>query len=186
MSDIKLIRKHWRYRLDPKKRSRCHIFCLKESCKKKSLQNWKNSEKSMPLFIYSLAHTKLLDFVMDKIPYSWIRSGYHYHTAIFPSQTGVFLNAKLRDEVLSDFTITVSEDIKVPETSFLWCNDADFTYKGIRFRWKDNDDVCRIEGDNEVYTFSANKEMYDKDLYLGKMEVFEQLDQIVNSVIAQK
>lgn len=92
----------------------------------------------MPLFIYSLAHTKLLDFVMDKIPYSWIRSGYHYHTAIFPSQTGVFLNAKLRDEVLSDFTITVSEDIKVPETSFLWCNDADFTYKGIRFRWKDN------------------------------------------------
>lgn len=140
----------------------------------------------MPLFIYSLAHTKLLDFVMDKIPYSWIRSGYHYHTAIFPSQTGVFLNAKLRDEVLSDFTITVSEDIKVPETFFLWCNDADFTYKGIRFRWKDNDDVCRIEGDNEVYTFSANKEMYDKDLYLGKKEVFEQLDQIVNSVIAQK
>lgn len=136
--------------------------------------------------IYSLAHTKLLDFVMDKIPYSWIRSGYHYHTAIFPSSTGVFLNAKLRDEVLSDFTITVSEDIKVPETSFLWCNDADFTYKGIRFRWKDNDDVCRIEGDNEVYTFSANKEMYDKDLYLGKKEVFEQLDQIVNSVIAQK
>ena len=125
--------------------------------------------------IYSLAHTKLLDFVMDKIPYSWIRSGYHYHTAIFSSSTGVFLNAKLRDEVLSDFTITVSEDIKVPETSFLWCNDADFTYKGIRFRWKDNDDVCRIEGDNEVYTFSANKEMYDKDLYLGKRKCLSNL-----------
>ena len=112
---------------------------------------------------------------MDKIPYSWIRSGYHYHTAIFSSSTGVFLNAKLRDEVLSDFTITVSEDIKVPETSFLWCNDADFTYKGIRFRWKDNDDVCRIEGDNEVYTFSANKEMYDKDLYLGKRKCLSNL-----------
>ncbi len=125
--------------------------------------------------IYSLAHTKLLDFVMDKIPYSWIRSGYHYHTAIFSSSTGVFLNAKLRDEVLRDFTITVSEDIKVPETSFLWCNDADFTYKGIRFRWKDNDDVCRIEGDNEVYTFSANKEMYDKDLYLGKRKCLSNL-----------
>ena len=76
--------------------------------------------------IYSLAHTKLLDFVMDKIPNSWIRSGYHYHTAIFPSSTGVFLNAKLRDEILNDSAITVSEEIKVPETSFLWCNDADF------------------------------------------------------------
>lgn len=131
--------------------------------------------------IYSLAHTKLLDFVMDKIPNSWIRSGYHRHTAIFPSSTGVFLNAKLRDEVLSDSAITVSEEIKVPETSFLWCNDADFTYKGIRFRWKDDDEICRIEGDKEVSAFK----MDDKDKYLGKKKVFEQLDQIVITIISQ-
>ena len=136
--------------------------------------------------IYSLAHTQLLDFVMDKIPKSWIRSGYHYHTAIFPSSTGVFLNARLRDEVLSDSATTVSDEIKVPGTSFLWCNDADFTYRGIRFRWKDNDDVCRIEGDKSVVIFSAKKVENGNEQYLGKKEVFELLDKIVNPVIPQK
>ena len=137
--------------------------------------------------IHSLAHTKLLDFVMDKIPNSWIRSGYHYHTAIFPSSTGVFLNAKLRDEVLSDPDITVSKEIKVPGTSFLWCNDAEFTYKGIHFIWQDNDDICRIEGKNKGVTFCAKEEDIDGNVkYLEKKEVFERLDEVVNSITPQK
>lgn len=88
--------------------------------------------------LYQLSNTMLLDFVMKRIPNSWIRD-YHYHKAIFPSGTGVFLDASDRDDILDSFTLDV--ETKVPDTKFLYGSDINFKYEGHNFQWYRTDFV---------------------------------------------
>jgi len=94
--------------------------------------------------LYQLSNTMLLDFVMKRIPDSWIRD-YHFHKAIFPSGTGVFLNASDRDNILDSFALDV--ETKVPDTKFLYGSDINFKYEGHNFQWYRTDFVYLMKND---------------------------------------
>ncbi len=108
------------------------------------------SFKENPLYL--LSNTKLIDFVREKIPYSWIRY-YHNHTAIYPSGTGVFLDAKNRDQFLQNTSgIQIDESYKVYDTGLLFGSDINFkyTYEGkiYNFQWYRSDYVYLMENDD--------------------------------------
>ena len=91
--------------------------------------------------LYQLSNTKLLDFVIENIPDSWIRD-YHYHKAIFPSSTGIFLNADTRDNLLINTKEIKGYDNQVvPNTTFLYGSDINFTYNDQIFQWYRTDYV---------------------------------------------
>ena len=92
--------------------------------------------------LYQLSQTKLLDFVIKTIPESWIRN-YHGHKAIFPSGKGVFLDADIRDSLLTTDGIKLKEEDKVPGTNFLYGSNIFFQYKQqYYFIYYSNNTVC--------------------------------------------
>lgn len=110
--------------------------------------------------LYQLSQTKLLDYVIKKIPNSWIRE-YHNHTAIFPSGWGVFLNADNRNNLLLN-TAKVGLDgwYKVTDTDFLFGSDINFTYEAHHFQWHRTDFVYLMDdnwqyADDEHFCFDA-------------------------------
>ena len=96
--------------------------------------------------LYQLSNTNLLDYVIEKIPASWIRD-YHGHKAIFPSAEGVFLNADTRNYILLNTTgITLIDKYKVPNTNFLFGNNINFTYKEESFfQWYGNPNQTELD-----------------------------------------
>lgn len=89
--------------------------------------------------LYQLSNTNLLDYVIETIPYSWIRK-YHNHIAIFPSAEGIFLDAGNRDILLYELhdkkMIELSKDSIVPNTHFLFGTNINFKYKQkFFFQW---------------------------------------------------
>jgi len=114
-----------------------------------------DSEEEAMHRIYQLSQTHLLDYVVDKIPYSWIR-GYHYHTAIYPSSTGIFLNAKLRDEfLLRTEGVTLHNEANVIGTNeFIFGSDIDFCFEGNNYRWFRDNTIYLMKSDkNWEYEF---------------------------------
>ena len=92
--------------------------------------------------IYQLSNTKLLDFVIQKIPKSWIYQ-YHGHKAIYPSAKGVFLDSGVRDSVLINDMIILNNEDKVPGTNFLFGTNIFFQYKQqYYFIYYSNNTVC--------------------------------------------
>ncbi len=92
--------------------------------------------------IYQLSNTKLLDFVIQKIPKSWIYQ-YHGHKAIYPSAKGVFLDSGIRDRVLINDMIMLNNEDKVPGTNFLYGSNIFFQYKQqYYFIYYSNNTVC--------------------------------------------
>lgn len=66
--------------------------------------------------LHLLSHTGLLDYIrkIEKMSNSWIRN-YNSHRTIYPSSTGIFLDAYLRDEfMLNTDGIDVDETAKFP------------------------------------------------------------------------
>ncbi len=95
--------------------------------------------------LYQLSQTKLLDFVIKTIPESWIRN-YHGHKAIFPSGKGVFLDADIRDSLLTTDGIKLKEEDKVPKTNFLYGSNIFFQYKQqYYFIYYSNNTVCLMK-----------------------------------------
>ena len=92
----------------------------------------------------------LLDFVVDKIPDSWIRY-WRGHLSIFPSSRGVFLDATNRDHFIYEniqekkISLINSNNIVVPNTKYLWGAHVLFVYKGQVFNW-DQDDLIYLMG----------------------------------------
>jgi hypothetical protein len=131
--------------------------------KNQSTTSFKNSTDFAERTVYKLAHTSLLDFVIEKIPNSWIRD-YHNHKAIFPSSTGVFLNSEKRDNLLSDTKgIEIMSEHKITNTSLLFGSDINFTFNHKRFQWYRNDFVYLI--DKESYMIKNEKAQNDTDKY---------------------
>ena len=115
--------------------------------------------------VYKLAHTSLLDFVIDKIPNSWIRD-YHNHKAIFPSSTGVFLNSEKRDNLLSDTEgIEIMSEHKITNTSLLFGSDINFTFNDQRFQWYRDDYVYLMDNDSRRMIKNENEQEDIKKYY---------------------
>ncbi len=110
--------------------------------------------------LYQLSNTNLLNFVLDKIPQSWIRV-YHGHKAIFPSSTGVFLDAAIRDEMLHIDDIVLNEEVKVPGTKFLYGSDIQFSYQCKFFQWHREGYVRLIQDLNECKPVLRNEDGED-------------------------
>lgn len=116
--------------------------------------------------IHILANTSLLDFVRTTIPNSWIRD-YHYHKAIFPSGTGVFLNAEKRDNLLgSTEQLTIRDKHIIHNTTLLYGSDINFSFNNHNFQWYRNDFVYLMENDS-YWTFMVKNEnaQVDADKY---------------------
>lgn len=112
----------------------------------------KNSNAHM---LYLLACTPLLDFTIKQLGNSWVRE-YHGHHAIYPSTSGVFLNAWDRDRFLSRPEVETDDRAKIPGTDLFYGSDIDFRYNGHHFRWY---------RDNKIYLMDdENPQEYKKDI----------------------
>ena len=115
---------------------------LLENNKPKELQPSENIEKNT---IYQLSNTDLLDFVIEKMPHSWIR-WIHNHLAIYPSGVGIFLNAKDRDDfLLKDVEVILKPEVVVGNKEYLYGWDIDFEYNGHSYRWYSNDYIYLLD-----------------------------------------
>lgn len=132
---------------------------------------WYRQDETTASIMHALVETPLLDFVVEKIPNSWIRP-YHGHIAIFPSGTGVFLDARCRDAFFAEklTSITVDSNALIKDTDYLFGSDIyfDYEYDGNLYHmiWY---------RDNRIYLLNKNKEKeihYRED---GTEEYYSQL-----------
>ena len=117
--------------------------------------------------LYYLSNTKLLDFVREKISYSWIRD-YHGHKAIFPSGPGFFLDSYDRNHLLL-YTpeITLYKENIVPETDLLFGLDINFKYSNKNFQWYRSDYVYLMEDNNpNEYILKNNEAKEEEEKYI--------------------
>ena len=134
--------------------------------KPKELQPSKDIEKNT---IYQLSNTGLLDFVIEKMPHSWIRL-IHNHLAIYPSGVGIFLNAKDRDDfLLKDIEVSLKPEIVVGNREYLYGWDIDFEYKNYNYRWYSNDYVYLLDNEGRcIAKQSSEGESYEERYYCFK------------------
>ncbi|MBR6491486.1 MAG: hypothetical protein IKT02_04045, partial [Bacteroidales bacterium] len=130
--------------------------------------------------LYQLSNTDLLDFVMDKIPYSWIR-GYHNHTAIFPSSTGIFINADNRDVLLHSDYISICDEYIVPKTKFLFGSDINFKYNGVNFQWRRTDYVYLLD-ESKNWIIKGTTAQGEKTYYCFAASGIENKDEFVHNL----
>ena len=134
--------------------------------KPKELQPSEDIEKNT---IYQLSNTGLLDFVIEKMPHSWIRL-IHNHLAIYPSGVGIFLNAKDRDDfLLKDIEVSLKPEIVVGNREYLYGWDIDFEYKNYNYRWYSNDYVYLLDNEGRcIAKQSSEGESYEERYYCFK------------------
>lgn len=134
--------------------------------KPKELQPSEDIEKNT---IYQLSNTGLLDFVIEKMPHSWIR-WIHNHLAIYPSGVGIFLNAKDRDDfLLKDVEISLKPEIVVGNREYFYGWDIDFEYKNYNYRWYSNDYVYLLNDEGRcIAKQSSEGESYEERYYCFK------------------
>lgn len=139
---------------------------LLENDKPKELQPSEDIEKNT---IYQLSNTGLLDFVIEKMPHSWIR-WIHNHLAIYPSGVGIFLNAKDRDDfLLKDIEVSLKPEIVVGNREYLYGWDIDFEYKNYNYRWYSNDYVYLLDNEGRcIAKQSSEGESYEERYYCFK------------------
>lgn len=134
--------------------------------KPKELQPSEDIEKNT---IYQLSNTGLLDFVIEKMPHSWIRL-IHNHLAIYPSGVGIFLNAKDRDDfLLKNIEVSLKPEIVVGNREYLYGWDIDFEYKNYNYRWYSNDYVYLLDNEGRcIAKQSSEGESYEERYYCFK------------------
>lgn len=131
-------------------------------------------------YLYLLSNTKLLDFVHENFPKCWIRN-YYGHDLIYPSSTGIFLDAPRRDNFMQRYDITISDDYKVLNTGLLYGTDIDFEYKGHNFKWNRDDTVYLLKNDgsgenvweivnDELQKISWNANDFSDDELINKFD----------------
>lgn len=136
-----------------------------------------NDYKKYEKTIYYLAQTNLLDYVIKKIPFSWIRS-YCNHYAIFPSSTGVFLDAENRNKILLTMdetkTVCINEEHKIPDNKeLLFGTNITFQYcknnNPYNFRWDSNDYIYLLKDKNPIKDINFSGKDIKKDEFLKKL-----------------
>lgn len=136
---------------------------LLENDKPKELQPSEDLQKNT---IYQLSNTDLLDFVIEKIPHSWIR-WIHNHLAIYPSGVGIFLNAKDRDDfLLKDVEVILKPEVVVGNKEYLYGWDIDFEYNGHSYRWYSNNYIYLLDTEGKCITKQSSEgESYEERYY---------------------
>lgn len=139
---------------------------LLENDKPKELQPSEDIEKNT---IYQLSNTDLLDFVIEKMPHSWIR-WIHNHLAIYPSGVGIFLNAKDRDDfLLKDVEVILKPEVVVGNKEYLYGWDIDFEYNGHSYRWYSNNYIYLLDDAGKcIAKQSSGGESYEERYYCFK------------------
>ena len=136
-----------------------------------------NDYKKYEKTIYYLTQTNLLDYVIKKIPFSWIRSYYNHH-AIFPSSTGLFLDAENRNKILLMMdeieTISINEEHKIPDnTELLFGTNITFQYcknnNPYNFRWDSNDYIYLLKDKNPIKDINFSGKDIKKDEFLKEL-----------------
>ena len=125
-----------------------------------------NDYKKYEKTIYYFTQTNLLDYVIKKIPFSWIRN-YYDHYAVFPSSTGVFLDAENRNKILLTMdeieTISINEEHKIPDNKeLLFGTNITFQYckknNSYNFRWDSDDYIYLLKDGNPVKDLTIDGE----------------------------
>ena len=173
---------HWRHRVFNNKPNTWLYYLLHQAITEPVHQLLIGNDTPQPLrpsesiewehTVYQLSNTGLLDFVVEKIPYSWIR-WIHNHLAIYPSGIGIFLNTKYRDDfLLRDTEITIykdynkEEDCIVGNKEYLYGWDIDFEYKGHSYRWYSNDYIYLLDDAGKcIAKQSSGGESYEERYY---------------------
>lgn len=112
--------------------------------------------------LFLLSNTNLLDYAMDKFKNSYIRT-YHGHDAIYPSATGIFLDAGRRDEFLHQPDVKVINGEMIPDNSLIYGTDIDFVYGNHSYRWYRDNKIYLMDSDdtNEYITLNqSGEELY--------------------------
>lgn len=148
--------------------------------KPKELQPSEDIEKNT---IYQLSNTGLLDFVIEKMPHSWIR-WIHNHLAIYPSGIGIFLNAKDRDDfLLKDVEICLKPEIVVGNREYLYGWDIDFEYKNYNYRWYSNNYVYLLNDEGRcIAKQSSEGESYEERYYCFKYNKGEKVKEVLQKI----
>lgn len=137
-------------------------------CGNENAKELKSSTDFAENTIYLLSNTGLLDFVVENIPYSWIRN-YHDHRAIYPSSKGIFLDAEYRDRFLlynEDITIHETDAKIVGNREFFWGSDINFKYEGHNYQWYRDDRIYLMLDDNpDEYAINTNNRQSDNTEY---------------------
>ena len=173
---------HWRHRVFNNKPNTWLYYLLHQAITEPVHQLLIGNDTPQPLrpsesiewehTVYQLSNTGLLDFVVEKIPYSWIR-WIHNHLAIYPSGIGIFLNTKYRDDfLLRDTEITIykdynkGEDCIVGNKEYLYGWDIGFKYNGHSYRWYSNDYIYLLDTEGRCITKQLSEgESYEERYY---------------------
>lgn len=133
------------YLLSPNLNYSIHYLLLGYPC---DTQWEKPSKDFVEKTLYLLSHTALLDYVRTEMDNSWIRN-YNNHKAIYPSSTGVFLDADPRDDfLLNTEEVIVDCAAKIPNTPLLFGWNINFQYKQYNFQWYKSDYIYLMDKDN--------------------------------------
>lgn len=177
------------YLLSPELCSPVHYLLLGYSCS----AHWAN--RSIDDFarnaLYLLSHTGLLDYVRNKMSNSHIRHipKYNNHRSIYPSSTGIFLDAYLRDDfMLNTSDIEVDGTAKISSTPLLFGWDINFRYKKHNFQWYHTDYIYIMDSnDANVYVENNVEGMTEEEKYfcfkcadcMSKEDIISQLDELI-------
>ena len=169
---------HWRHRVFNNKPNTWLYYLLHQAITEPVHQLLIGNDTPQPLrpsesiewehTVYQLSNTGLLDFVVEKIPYSWIR-WIHNHLAIYPSGIGIFLNTKYRDDfLLRDTEITIYKDYNKGEDCIVGNKEYlyGFKYNGHSYRWYSNDYIYLLDDAGKcIAKQSSGGESYEERYY---------------------
>ena len=149
------------------------------------VRNLTDSDEEALHVLYLLSNTNMLDYVAEKIPNSWIRSGYNGHLAIYPSGPGIFLDAQKRNVfLLGTDGITIDDNCRVPGTNLLFGNDINFKYAGRNYQWYRNDYVYLMTDENPD-NYAVRDEAKSKSTEVEKYFCFDAKGLEPNSIIEE-
>ncbi len=148
-----------------------------------------NFQSDKERYVYLLSNTGLLDFIRGKNPDAWWIRPYHNHIAIYPSSTGVFLNAEKRDTfLLNQHDIKVDEDSKIENTGLLYGSDIYFEFNAHRFLWYRTDFIYAIDDAGTYLVRDNNVQKEEEKYYCFKAKdlvdkcIFEELNKLINEI----
>lgn len=168
----------WKYYLLNKEICDAIHKLLYENPSVKILQQSENIAENI---IYYLSNTSLLTFVLQNknMLYSWIRNTYNKHYALYPSSTGVFLDAENRNKILLTMdetkTICINEEHKIPDNKeLLFGTNITFQYckknNSYNFRWDSDDCIYLLKDGNPVKDLTIDgKNITDKDSLIQEL-----------------
>lgn len=134
--------------------------------------------------LYLLTKTGLLDYVRERMPDSWIRKGRN-HRAIYPSSTGIYLDAFKRDDfLLHTDEIEVDKDAQINDTPLLYGWNINFQYQQMPFQWYHTDYIYLMDPNNHNnYTvISPDGDTEEKRFYCFKVDNHSSNDDIITQL----